>query len=153
MMWPQRKEVSHNAGDSRMGCGEPQQRAAPRVMSGLPVVTLLAGNQMGFPTVDLNSVGVMEGHQRTQMCQFLRQDDVVHLLARAHPHVHVGWAVAGGLGGSQGGDDLPAFIREDRDFHLRGLHTDSDARREIVSLSAGSGARRLSASRSSVCRP
>ena len=106
-----------------MGCGEPQQRAAPRVMSGLPVVTLLAGNQMGFPTVDLNSVGVMEGHQRTQMCQFLRQDDVVHPLARAHPHVQVGWAVSGGLGGSQGGDDRPAFIREDRDFHLRGFHT------------------------------
>jgi hypothetical protein len=78
----------------------------------LAAVVLLAGNQMGFPTGDLDSVGVMEGDQRTQMGQFLRQDDVVYLLARAHPHVHVGWAVAGGLGGPQGGDDLPAFIRE-----------------------------------------
>jgi hypothetical protein len=73
---------------------------------------LLAGNQMGFQTGDFNFVGVMEGHQRTQTCQFVRQDDVVQLLARSHPHVHVGWAVAGGLGGPQGGNDLAAFIHE-----------------------------------------
>jgi hypothetical protein len=60
----------------------------------------------------------MQGYQGTQMRQFLRQEDVVHLLARARPHVHVGWAVASRLDGPQGADDLPAFIREDRDPHL-----------------------------------
>jgi hypothetical protein len=48
----------------------------------------------------------MEGYQRTQMRQFLRQYDVVHGLASAHPHVHVGRTAAGGLGGPQGGASL-----------------------------------------------
>jgi len=80
--------------------------------------TLMAGNQMGLTAADLNFVCVMEGNQRTQTCQFVRQDDVVQLLARSHPHVHIGWAVAGGLGGPQRGNDLPAFIHKYRDSHL-----------------------------------
>jgi len=76
---------------------------------------------MGLLTGDLDSVGVMEGHQRTEMGQFLRKEEVVYLLARTRPHVHVGWPVPGGLGGPQGGNDLPAFIGEDRDSHLFGL--------------------------------
>ena len=90
----------------------------------------MARNQMGFLTGAFDSVRLMERHQRTQMRQFVRQDDVVHLLARARPHVHVRWAVAGGLDGPQCANDPPAFIREYRDSHL----FNSDPRRQNVSL-------------------
>ena len=87
---------------------------------------LSAGNQMRFLPADHNSVRIVQGRQRTQVRQFLRQDHVVYLLACAHPHVHVRRAAAGGFGGPQGGDDPSAFIRKYRYSHwLIGLRRPS----------------------------
>jgi len=71
-----------------------------------------AGDQASFLTGHLDPVRIMQGRQRTQMRQLLREDDVVDLLADGHPQVHIGRAAAGGLGGPQGGDNPPAFIHE-----------------------------------------
>ena len=52
---------------------------------------------MRFPPIHDNFVRIMQGRQRTQMRQFFRQGDVVYRLSRAHPHMHIRRAVAGGL--------------------------------------------------------